>query len=74
MNVTINTVDYATGSVVLTLGPTTIAPGAGQALGDRSSSSPSAYCKFTVDTATKNVRAGAFYDNGTAYTVAIPAQ
>jgi len=54
-------------------GPTTatIAPNSGGFLG--SAAPAAAWCRFTVTGSTKNLRAIAVYDNGTGYTMSLPA-
>jgi hypothetical protein len=71
-DVTIEAVDYF-GSV--TAGPITqtLPPFNGTALGD-SATDGGAFCRFTVSGSTKSFRAMAIYDNGSSYTVAVPAQ
>ena len=49
----------------------TVLPGTGTYFGP--STAAAAYCKFTVTGSTKNLRAMAIYDNGTDYTVSLPA-
>jgi hypothetical protein len=68
--VTIAILDYD-GNAVVTQS-FSLASGHGQSLGD--SSGNGVYCRFTVDGAAKMYRAMAIYDNGSAYTVAVPAQ
>ena len=68
--VTIAILDYD-GNVVITQSYS-LSSGHGEALGD--SSSNGVYCRFTVDGPAKMFRAMAIYDNGSAYTVAVPAQ
>ena len=69
-DVTIEILDYAgvpvngTGDVLL--------PNETHALGDISGAG--AWCRFTVEGSTKKFRAAAVYDDGSAYTVSIPAQ
>jgi hypothetical protein len=71
-DVTIEILDYygavTSGPVTSTLGPEQ-----GNALGEASPLG-GARCRFTVSGSTKKVRAIAVYDNGSAYTVAFPAQ
>lgn len=50
----------------------TLNPEEGTATGDASGSG--ARCRFTVSGSTKSVRAVAVYDNGSAYTMSVPAQ
>jgi len=47
-------------------------PNEARALGDISGGG--AWCRFTVEGSTKKFRAAAVYDDGSAYTVSIPAQ
>ena len=68
--VTIAILDYD-GNVVVTQS-FSLGSGHGDALGD--SSGNGAYCRFTVEGPAKMFRAMAIYDNGSAYTVAVPAQ
>jgi hypothetical protein len=68
--VTIDILDYF-GNVVQGPLQQLLVPEQGTALGDGSGSG--ARCRFTVSGSTKKVRAIAMYDNGSAYTVAIPA-
>jgi hypothetical protein len=68
--VTIDIMDYF-GNVVSTSGSQTVGGGQGTAWGDGSGNG--AWCRFTVDGSTKKYRAMAIYDNGTAYTVSVPA-
>jgi len=68
--VTIDILDYYGNLVQST--QQTLVPEQGTALGDNGFSA--ARCRFTVSGSTKKVRAMAIYDNGSAYTVAIPAQ
>jgi hypothetical protein len=70
-DVTIEILDYF-GAVVTSVGPTTLAAESGTAWGDSGFSS--ARCRFTVTGSTKKIRAMAIYDNGTDYTVSVPAQ
>jgi hypothetical protein len=49
----------------------TVLPGTGTFFGPSSGSA--AYCKLTVNGSTKNLRAMGIYDNGTDYTVSLPA-
>ena len=69
-NITIDIVDYF-GSVVNT-GTMPVLPGQGTAVGDGSGNG--AWCRFTIEGSAKKYRAMAIYDNGTAYTVSVPAQ
>jgi len=71
-DVTIEVVDYFG---VVTTGPSTstLAPFQGTALGE-GGGLQGAYCRFTVSGSAKKYRAMAIYDNGTSYTVAVPAQ
>ena len=71
-DVTIDILDYF-GTVVNTAGPITLPPETGNALG-ASNDFNSARCRFTVTGSTKKVRAMAVYDNGSDYTIAVPAQ
>jgi hypothetical protein len=68
--VTIDVMDYF-GIVISTSGSQTVLAGQGTAWGDGSGNG--AWCRFTVDGSAKKYRAMAIYDNGTAYTVSIPA-
>jgi len=68
--VTIAILDYD-GNVVVTQS-ISLSSGHGASLGD--SSSNGVYCRFTVVGAANTFRAMAIYDNGSAYTVAVPAQ
>jgi hypothetical protein len=68
--VTIDVLDYF-GNVVSTSGSQTVLPSQGTAWGDGSGNG--AWCRFTVDGSAKKYRAMAIYDNGSAYTVSIPA-
>jgi hypothetical protein len=63
----------ASGAVVSTLGPQTIAPGA---VGFFAESGLADYCRFVVNGSKKNLRAMAiYYDNvGGRYLIAVPAQ
>jgi hypothetical protein len=69
-NVTIDIVDYF-GNVIGTSGSQTVLPSQGNAFGDGSGNG--AWCRFTVDGSAKKYRAMAVYDNGSAYTVSVPA-
>jgi hypothetical protein len=71
-DVTIEVLDYFGNATVSPLGPVTLAPESGQANGDFSGAG--ARCRFTVTGSTKKVRAMAVYDNGSQYTIAVPAQ
>ena len=70
-DVTIDILDYFGNPVGFPL-TQTLAPETGTANGDGSGSG--ARCRFTLTGSTKKVRAMAIYDNGSGYTVAIPAQ
>jgi hypothetical protein len=70
-DVTIDILDYF-GNVVLGGFSQPLAPEQGTALGDGSGAG--ARCRFTVTGSTKKVRAMAVYDNGSQYTIAVPAQ
>jgi hypothetical protein len=70
-DVTIDVLDYY-GNLIQGGFPQTLAPEQGTAIGD--SSGQGARCRFTVSASTKKVRAMAVYDNGSAYTIAVPAQ
>lgn len=63
-------VDYA--GVVVNTGSKTLLPSEALAVGDISGDG--AYCRFNVDGSTKKFRAAAIYDDGSTYTVSIPAQ
>jgi hypothetical protein len=69
-NVTIEIMDYF-GNVVTSLPTSTLGPNQGTAWGDASGNG--AWCRFTVDGSAKKYRAVAIYDNGTSYTVSLPA-
>ena len=49
----------------------TIAPNNGGFLG--TADPAAAWCRFTVNGSTKNLRAMAVYDNGSGYTMSLPA-
>ena len=70
-DVTIDILDYFGNPVGFQV-VQTLAPETGTANGDGSGSG--ARCRFTVSGSTKKVRAMAIYDDGSAYTVAVPAQ
>ncbi len=55
------------------LGPLSYPPNTGQALAAFPGSG-GAWCRFTVDGATKKFRGVAVYDDGLGYTLSIPAQ
>ena len=67
-NVTIDIMDYAA-TVVSTSGPVSLSSGEGAAWG----TTGGAYCRFTVAGSKTKYRAMAVYDNGSVYTVAVPA-
>ena len=69
--VTIDVLDYF-GNVVQGGFQQLLSPEQGTAVGD--ASGQGARCRFTVSGSTKKVRAMAVYDNGSAYTIAVPAQ
>jgi hypothetical protein len=69
--ITMDVMDYF-GNVISTSGSQTVLPSQGTAWGDGSGNG--AWCRFTVDGSSKKYRAMAIYDNGSAYTVSIPAQ
>ena len=52
-------------------GPITLGPSQGIAFSNNSGTG--AWCRFTVDGSTKKYRGIAIYDNGTNYTVSVPA-
>jgi hypothetical protein len=70
-SVTVEILDYF-GNVVGFPLTQVLPPEQGTANGDASGNG--ARCRFTVQGSTKKVRAMAIYDNGTSYTVAVPAQ
>jgi hypothetical protein len=70
-DVTIDVLDYF-GNLIQGGFPQTLAPEQGTADGDGSGAC--ARCRFTVTGSTKRVRAMAVYDNGSQYTIAVPAQ
>jgi hypothetical protein len=69
--VTIEILD-TNGAVISGGGPTMVmlTPNEATAFGGFSTG---AYCRFTVDGSTKKYRAVAIYDNGTDYTISVPA-
>jgi hypothetical protein len=69
-NVTIDIMDYDA-TVVSTSGPISLSSGHGTALG---STGTGAYCRFTVAGDKAKYRATAVYDNGSVYSVAVPAK
>jgi hypothetical protein len=71
--VTIEILDYF-GNVTSGPSSTTLAPNNGNALGE-SLALAGAFCRFTIlGAAKKDLRGVGVYDNGTGYTIAIPAQ
>ena len=70
-DVTIDVLDYF-GNLIQGGFPQTLPPEQGTAVGDASGAG--ARCRFTVTGSTKKVRAMAVYDNGTNYTISVPAQ
>jgi hypothetical protein len=68
--VTAEILDYA--GIPVNAASTVLPPNEGRALGDISGGG--AWCRFTVEGSTKKFRAAAVYDDGSAYTVSIPAQ
>jgi hypothetical protein len=73
----VDSVDVATeimdvgGNVIVGPSLNTIPPSTG---GDVGSNNPlAAWCRFTVNGSTKNLRGMAVYDNGTSYTMSLPA-
>lgn len=69
-DIIIDVMDY-NGNVTVGPLPIQLPPNYGYYLPDTSLSG--AWCRFTVNTSTKKFRAIAVYDQGTAYTVTIPA-
>jgi hypothetical protein len=69
-NVTIDIMDYF-GNVVTTTGSFALPPSQGNALGD--GTGQGTWCRFTVDGSARKYRGMAIYDNGSAYTVSVPA-
>ena len=72
INATIEILDYF-GNVTTGPASSSLAPFNGNALGEGGANA-GAYCRFTVNTSKKNVRAVGVYDNNTSYQMAIPAQ
>src|SRR5262249_10173618 len=70
--VTIDLLDYP-GNVIATSGPVTVGPNESYAQSDFGSGD-GVSCRFTVSGSPKKWRGVAMYDNGTDYTVSIPAQ
>jgi hypothetical protein len=69
--VTIEILDYP-GNAISSFGPLTLASGAATAFSD-GGTGDGVSCKFTVSGSVKRWRGVAVYDNGTDYTIAIPA-
>lgn len=69
--VTIEAVDYL-GVVTDTSGPLVLAPSTAATLTVVSNNT--ARCRFTVDGSAKKYRAAAAYENGSRYTIVVPAQ
>jgi hypothetical protein len=69
--VTIEAIDYL-GTVTDTSGPLVIAPSTGASL--PVTNTQAARCRFTVDGSPKKYRAAAAYENGSRYTIVVPAQ
>lgn len=69
-NVTIEILNFIGGVVA---GPyvTTVNPNTGDNFG--SNHMLAAWCRFTVEGSTRDLRAAAIYDNGTNYTMSLPA-
>jgi len=63
--------DYA-GNVLDSSSSEVLLPNHGRAVGDITGNG--VWCRFTVEGSTKKFRAAAVYDDGSAYTVSIPAQ
>jgi hypothetical protein len=70
--VTIDILDYS-GNVLTSFGPLTLASMEGTAFSD-GGTGDGVSCRFTVSGSSKKWRGVAVYDNGTDYTMAIPAQ
>jgi hypothetical protein len=70
--VTIEILDYP-GNVLSSFGPLTLASNEATAFSD-GGTGDGVSCKFTVSGSAKKWRGVAVYDNGTDYTIAIPAQ
>lgn len=70
--VTIEILAYS-GTALATYGPVTVGSFAGTAYSDGGSGNGTS-CKFTVSGSARKWRGVAVYDNGTDYTIAIPAQ
>lgn len=70
--VTIDILDYP-GNVLNSFGPLTLAPNEATAFSD-GGSGDGVSCRFTVSGSSKKWRGVAVYDNGTDYTMSIPAQ
>jgi len=70
--VTIEILDYP-GNAIASFGPLSLASYEGTAFSDGGTGN-GVSCKFTVSGSAKRWRGVAVYDNGTDYTIAIPAQ
>jgi hypothetical protein len=70
--VTIDILDYP-GNVISSFGPLTLASNEATAFSD-GGTGDGVSCRFTVSGSPKKWRGVAVYDNGTDYTIAIPAQ
>jgi hypothetical protein len=70
--VTIDILDYP-GAVLSSVGPITLAAGAATAFSD-GGTGDGVSCRFTVSGSAKKWRGVGVYDNGTDYTISIPAQ
>lgn len=69
-DITIDVMDQF-GGVVTSSGPVSLPPFAGHAHSDTSGNA--VWCRFTVSGSAKKFRALAVYDDGTFYTVSVPA-
>ena len=69
-DVAIDIMDYF-GNVVTTSGSFSLLPSQGNAWGDGTGNGT--WCRFTVDGSARKYRGMAIYDNGSAYTVSVPA-